>query len=89
MFPLRGLGSFFSYLSPISSSESRMAMVGSLKSSLFAMFFSNESNNEGNNNKLETIANNKVTETKPPKAMVPPKLEAVNTKNPKNKTIDV
>ena len=66
-----------------------MAMVGSLKSSLFAMFFSNESNKDGSNNKLETIANNKVMETKPPSAMVPPKLEMVNTKNPKNSTIEV
>ncbi len=53
------------------------------------MFFSNESNNDGSSNKLETIANNKVMDTKPPKAMVPPKLEAVNTKNPKNRTIEV
>ena len=52
-------------------------------------FFSNDSNNEGSNNRLETIANNKVIDTKPPKAIVPPKLETVNTKNPKNNTMEV
>ena len=66
-----------------------MVRVGSLKSSLFAIVFSNESNRDGSNNKLEVIANNRVMETKPPKAIVPPKLETVNTKNPKNNTIEV
>ena len=42
-----------------------------------------ESNREGSNSRLETIANNKVTDTKPPKAIVPPKLDTVNTKNQK------
>ena len=31
------------------------------------------------------MANNKVTDTNPPNAIVPPKLETRNTKNPKNK----
>ena len=56
---------------------------------LLAILDSNESNNEGNSNKLETIAKSNVTETRPPKAMVPPKLDTVKTRNPKNKTIDV
>ena len=62
----------------------KISTVGSLNVFLFAIFFSNESNNDGNNNKLETIAKSNVTETNPPKAIVPPKLEMVNTKNPKN-----
>ena len=53
------------------------------------MLFSNESNNDGSKIKLETMAKSKVIETKPPNAIVPPKLETVNTKKPKNKTIDV
>ena len=56
---------------------------------LFAIFFSKVNNNEGNNNRLETIANNKVMDTSPPKAIVPPKLDNVNTKKPKNNTIEV
>lgn len=64
-------------------------ILGSLNTFLFAIFFSKVSNKEGNKSKLETIASNKVTETKPPNAIVPPKLERVKTKNPKNNTIDV
>ena len=77
------------YLSPFSSSADRISKVGSLKTFLLAIFFSNESYSEGSNNKFEVIANNKVIETKPPRAIVPPKLETVNTKKPKNKTIEV
>ena len=55
----------------------------------FLIFFSNDNSSEGNSSKLETIANKRVTETKPPNAIVPPKLEMVNTKNPKNNTIEV
>ena len=62
---------------------------GSLKTFWFAIFFSKVNSKEGNNSKLDTIANNRVIETKPPKAIVPPKLESVNTKKPKNKTIEV
>ena len=80
---------FSGYLSPLSSSGSRIVSVGSLKSFLFAIVFSNESNREGNSNKLESIANKRVTETKPPSAIVPPKLDTVNTKNPKNNTMEV
>ena len=64
-------------------------MVGSLNTSLLEIFLSNVSNNEGNNNRLETMANNNVIDTKPPNAMVPPKLETVKTKKPKNSTIEV
>ena len=53
------------------------------------IFLSKESNKAGNNKRLEIIANNNVTETSPPKAWVPPKLETINTRNPKNNTIDV
>ena|SRR5210317_1947537 len=77
------------YLSSNSSSEIKISTAGSLRIFLFEMRFSNESRSEGNSSKLEDIANKSVIETKPPKAMVPPKLETVNTKNPKNKTIEV
>ena len=53
------------------------------------MLLSSESNKDGNNNKLDNMANNKVADTNPPKATVPPKLEMVNTENPKNRTIEV
>ena len=33
------------------------------------------------------MANNRVAETNPPKATVPPKSDTVNTEKPKNKTI--
>ena len=64
-------------------------IAGSFNTFLLAILSSKVSNRDGNNNRLETIANNKVIETKPPKAMVPPKLETVNTKNPKKSTIEV
>ena len=38
---------------------------------------SKESNNEGNNNKFASIANN-VTETNKPRATVPPNSDAIN-----------
>ena len=64
-------------------------MEGSLRTCLLAILSSKVSNNEGSNSKLETIANNKVIETKPPNAIVPPKLDTVNTKKPKKSTIEV
>ena len=64
-------------------------MAGSFKTSLFAILLSKDNNNEGNSNKLDNMANNKVVETSAPKATVPPKLEMVNTENPKNNTIEV
>jgi hypothetical protein len=66
-----------------------ITIAGFLKVFLFAIFDSNESNNEGSNNKFDTIAKSKVTETSPPRAIVPPKLDTVNTKKPKKRTIEV
>lgn len=73
----------------VSSSSGIILIAGSLRTSLLAILLSRDSNNEGSNNKLDSIANNKVAETRAPKATVPPKLEMVNTEKPKNKTIDV
>ena len=53
------------------------------------MLLSNDKRSDGNNNKLANIANNKVAETKAPSATVPPKLDMINTENPKNNTMDV
>ena len=64
-------------------------MDGSFKTSLLAILSSKVSNNEGNSSRLETIASSKVMDTKPPKAIVPPKLDTVNTKNPKKSTMEV
>ena len=64
-------------------------MEGSLRTFLLAILSSKVSNKEGNSSKLETIASNRVTETRPPNAIVPPKLDTVNTKNPKKSTIEV
>ena len=66
-----------------------MSSTGSKKVSLLAILRSNESNNDGSKIKFETIANKSVIETRPPNAIVPPKLETVNTKKPKNKTMEV
>lgn len=67
----------------------KISSVGSFNIFLLAIFFSSERSSAGNNRRLDAMANNKVTDTKPPKAMVPPKLETVKTKNPKNNTIEV
>ena len=64
-------------------------MLGSFKISLFAMLLSKDKRRDGSNNKFANIANNKVMETNPPKATVPPKLEIIKTEKPKNKTIEV
>ena len=85
---------FFSVLELISLvsesfSSGMIFMAGSLRTSLLAIFLSNDNSNDGNNNKLESIANKSVAETKAPNATVPPKLEMVNTEKPKNNTIDV
>ena len=63
--------------------------LGSFKTSLLAILLSKDKSSEGNNNKLASMANKSVTDTKAPSATVPPKLEMINTENPKNKTIDV
>ena len=39
--------------------------------------------------RFANIAKSNVTDTRPPKATVPPKLEVIKTAKPKNKTIDV
>lgn len=72
-----------------SSSEGIILIVGSRKTSLFAILRSNDSSRDGNNSKLESIAKRRVIETRAPKATVPPKLEMVNTEKPKNSTIEV
>ena len=77
------------YFLLFSSSTVKISSVGSLNVFLFAMFFSNDNNKAGSNNKFDAIANNKVIETNPPNAMVPPKLDTVNTKKPKYSTIEV
>ena len=72
-----------------SSLGGKILNVGSLITFLLAILRSKLNNKEGNNIRLEIIANNNVIDTNPPKAIVPPKLETVNTKNPKNNTIEV
>ena len=72
-----------------SSSTGIIFIAGFLSTSLLAMLLSNDNSKDGNNNKLDSMANSSVADTKAPKATVPPKLEMVNTENPKNKTIDV
>lgn len=64
-------------------------MYGSLNTFLFAIFFSKVNNKEGSSNRFDTIASSKVIDTKPPKAIVPPKLDNVKTRKPKNNTIEV
>jgi len=64
-------------------------MDGSFKTSLLAILSSKVSNREGRSSRLETIASSRVMETSPPKAIVPPKLDTVNTKNPKKSTMEV
>ena len=64
-------------------------MDGSFKTSLLAILSSKVSNREGRSSRLETIASSRVIETNPPKAIVPPKLDTVNTKNPKKSTMEV
>ena len=52
-------------------------------------YFLKDINRLGRSNKLVNIAKRRVRETKPPKAIVPPKSEVKKTEKPKNKTIDV
>ena len=77
------------YLSSNSSSGTNISTAGSFKISLLDILFSSESNSDGSSNKLDAIANRSVIETSPPNAIVPPKLETVNTRNPKNNTMEV
>ena len=64
-------------------------MAGFLNVFLLAIFDSKDKSKDGNNNKLDTMAKSRVTDTNPPKAIVPPKLDTVKTRNPKNNTIEV
>ena len=72
----------------MSSSSSKISINGSLNDCV-VMKRSKESNNEGNNNKFASIANNNVTETNKPRATVPPNSDAINIAKPKNRTIEV
>ena len=62
---------------------------GSLRTCLLAILRSSDRSNTGNNNRLAIIASKRVPEIRAPSATVPPKLEVINTENPKNKTIEV
>ena len=78
------------YLSSSSiSSNGKTGSVGFLSVALLAIEVSRDNNNDGSKSKLDVIANKSDMDTKPPKATVPPKLDTVNTKKPKNKTIEV
>ena len=79
----------YSFSLRVSSEGGKILIEGSLNTFLFAIFFSNVNRREGSKIKLETMAKSRVIETRPPKAMVPPKLDNVNTKKPKNNTIEV
>ena len=60
-----------------------------IPSSSKAFFFSKVNTNAGKTKRLANIANNKVQEISPPRAIVPLKLERVKMAKPKTKTIDV
>ena len=64
-------------------------MVGSGNSCWLAKVLFKVSTNEGNKTKLDNIPKESVKATNPPKATVPPKLDNINTENPKNSTIEV
>ena len=88
-WPMNPIVILWVYLSFFFFSWGIIFIEGSFKTFLLAILSSKVSNKEGNNSKLETIASNKVMDTKPPKAIVPPKLDTVNTKNPKKSTMEV
>jgi len=58
-------------------------MLVTKNSCWLAIVLSNESNNAGNKIRFEIIAKSNVVATNPPNATVPPKLDNVNTENPK------
>ena len=66
-----------------------ISILGSINSCSLAKVLFKVKTNAGNNIKLDNIPNSKVKEISPPKAIVPPKLDNINTENPKNNTIDV
>ena len=63
--------------------------VGSFSVFLLAILRSNDNNKEGSKSKLASMAKSSVVDTSPPYALVPPKLEIINTENPKNNTVEV
>ena len=66
-----------------------MLILGSFNTFSLLIESSREISNEGSRIRLASIANNSVTDTKPPSATVPPKLEVIKTANPKNRTMEV
>ena len=60
---------------------------GLFKGEVYVLF--NDSTNDGNNTKLDSIPKESVKATNPPSATVPPKLDNINTENPKNNTMEV
>ena len=64
-------------------------MVGSGNSCWLAKVLFSVNTNDGNKTKFDNIPKNNVNATNPPKATVPPKLDNINTENPKNKMIEV
>ena len=86
--PLDNLTGFFYSVSFVFSSGI-IWILGSLSTSLLAIFLSNDNSNDGSSNKLANIANRSVVDTNAPNATVPPKLEIVKTEKPKKSTIEV
>ena len=66
-----------------------MSIFGSMNSCSFASVLFKVKTKAGNNIKFDNIPNNKVNETNHPRAIVPQKLDNINTENPKNNTIEV
>ena len=64
-------------------------MGDSSKESFFPLHFSTVKTKAGSTKRLANIANVKVTDINPPKAIVPLKLERVNMAKPKISTIEV
>ena len=89
MLLLIRLQMFVFYYSIFSSFDGKILIEGSLNTFLLAIFFSKVNNKDGSSIRFETIASNKVIDTNPPKAIVPPKLDSVNTRKPKKSTIEV
>ena len=72
-----------------SSVGSMMSIRGSANSCLLARVLFKVKTKAGSSLKLESIPKKSVTATNPPRAIVPPKLDNINTENPKNSTIEV
>ena len=68
---------------------SKISIFGFLITFSLLMVSSNDIRSEGSKIRFASIAIKSVTATSPPKACVPPKLEVINTENPKNRTMDV